>query len=83
MYFIYVFYFKITPLPSFPPTVYLLQPGLTHVVHGKLPGFTPTPAMYRIKTKIKTVQIIRKHPATLPKSTSKKVLLVFPLMSLE
>ena len=47
-----MFYFKITP-PVFPPTMYILQPGLTHVVHGKLPGFTPIPAMYKIK--IKTV----------------------------
>ena len=47
------FLFKITP--CFPPTVYLLQPGLTHVVHGKLPGFAPTPHMYmyKIKTTIK------------------------------
>ena len=47
------FYFKVTP--HIPPTVYLLQPGLTHVVHSKLPGFMPTPTMYKIKTKIKTV----------------------------
>ena len=52
MYFIYVFYLKSSP-PRFPPTVYLLQPGLTHVVHGKLPGFMPTPPMYKMK--IKTV----------------------------
>ena len=55
-----------------PPTVYLLQPGLTHVVQGKLPGFVPTPDMYmyKIKTKIKKfkclkVQMLHKHPATL------------------
>ena len=36
--------------------MYLLQPGLTHVVHGKLPGFAPTPHMdmYKIKTTIKS-----------------------------
>ena len=36
--------------------MYLLQPGLTHVVHSKLPGFAPTPDMYmyKIKTKIKS-----------------------------
>ena len=45
-----MFLFKITP-PDFPPTVYLLQPGLTHVVHGKLPGFAPTPPMYMYKEK--------------------------------
>ena len=33
MYFIYVFYLK-SP-PDFPPTMYLLQPGLIHVVHGR------------------------------------------------
>ena len=46
-----MFLFKITPPPDFPPTVYLLQPGLTHVVHGKLPGFPPTPPMYMYKEK--------------------------------
>ena len=35
------FLFKITP-PHFPPTVYLL------------PGFVPTPPVYKIKTKIKS-----------------------------
>ena len=54
MYFIYVFISK-SPPRHIPPTVYFLQPGLTHVVHGKLPGFVPTPDMYmyKIKTKIK------------------------------
>ena len=56
------FLFKITP-PHFPPTVYLFQPGLTHVVHGKLPGFAPTPPVYKIKTK--TVHSSQ-YPATLP-----------------
>ena len=81
MYFIMFFILK-SP-PGFPPTMYLLQPGLTHVVHGKLPGFAPTPDMYKIKTKIKRVQMLHKHPVTLPQSTPKKVLLVLPLMSLE
>ena len=44
--FIGLFLFKITP--RFPPTVYLFQPGLTHVVHGKLPGFALTPPVYKI-----------------------------------
>ena len=34
--------FKSHP-PPYPPTVYLFQPGLTHVVHSLVPGFTPTP----------------------------------------
>ena len=50
--------------------MYLLQPGLTHVVNGQLPGFMPTPAMYKIKTnamykiKIKTghSSVLHKHP---------------------
>ena len=29
------------------PRPKLLLSGLTHVVHGKLPGFTPTPTMYK------------------------------------
>ena len=51
-----MFLFQNHPPCHIPPTVYLLQPGLTHVVHGKLPGFVPTPAMYmyKIKTKIKS-----------------------------
>ena len=31
--------------------MYLFQPGLTHVVHGKLPGFAPTPSVYKILKK--------------------------------
>ena len=50
MYFMFLFQ---RPPPNFPPTVYLLQPGLTHVVHGKLPGFVPTPDMYMYKIKMK------------------------------
>ena len=52
MYFIMFFILK-SPPPRFPPTVYLLQPGLTHVVHGKLPGFAPIPDMYMYKIKMK------------------------------
>ena len=52
----YFICFKITPSPSFPPTVYLLQPGLTHVVHGKLPGFMPIQAMYKIQIKVHSSQ---------------------------
>ena len=85
-----MFFILKSPPPGLPPTMYLLQPGLTHVVHGKLPGFVQTPDMYmyKIKTKIKKfkclkVQMLHKHPATLPQSTPKKVLLVLPLMSLE
>ena len=46
--------------------MYLLQPGLTHVVHGKLPGFGPTPDMYmyKIKTKIKKVQMLKSSNAS-------------------
>ena len=40
------------------------------MVHGKLPGFVPIPDMYKIKTKIKRVQMLHKHPATLPQSLS-------------
>ena len=36
-----IFYLKV--IPRYPPTVYLFQPGLTHVVHGLVPGFMPTP----------------------------------------
>ena len=79
MYFIYVFYLKSPPPPRFPPTMYLFQPGLTHVVHGKLPGFAPTPPVYKIKTK--TVHSSQ-YPATLPQSTPKKVLLVLLFVSL-
>ena len=85
-----MFLFQSHPPHHIPPTMYLLQPGLTHVVHGKLPGFVPTPDMYmyKIKTKIKKfkclkVQMLHKHPVTLPQSTPKKVLLVLPLMSFE
>ena len=37
------------------------------MVHGKLPGFAPTPDMYmyKIKTKNKNVQMLHKHPMTL------------------
>ena len=49
-----MFLFQSHPPCHIPPTMYLLQPGLTHV-HGKLPGFVPTPDMYmyKIKTKVK------------------------------
>ena len=60
MYFIYVFYLKLPPPYHIPPTVYLLQPGLTHVVHGKLPGFVPTPGMYMYKNKNEKVQMLHK-----------------------
>ena len=60
MYFIYVFYLK-SPPPHFPPTMYLFQPGLTHVVHGKLPGFAPTPPVYKKNQKPFTV-----HSSTCP-----------------
>ena len=60
------FYLKSPPSPHFPPTVYLLQPGLTHVVHSKLPGFAPTPPVYKIKTKPFTVHnILRHYPSPL------------------
>ena len=69
MYFIYVFILK-SPPPPFP----------THHV-----PFMPTPDMYmyKMKRKIKRVQILHKHTATLPQSTPKKVLLVLPLMLLQ
>ena len=67
MYFIYVFYLK-SP-PHFPPTVYLFQPGLTHVVHGKLPGFAPTPPVYKKKQKPFTVQLV---PVNTPVHTKEK-----------
>ena len=60
MYFIYVLFYNHPP-PSFPPTVYLLQPGLTHVVHSKLPGFMPIPAMYKIKIKTVHSSVLHKH----------------------
>ena len=44
--------------------MYLFQPGLTHVVHGKLPGFAPTPPVYKILKNIHSSQ----YPVTLPQS---------------
>ena len=55
----YLFFYLKSP-PHFPPTVYLLQPGLTHVVHGKLPGFVPTPHMYMYKINT-TIKKLKQH----------------------
>ena len=49
MYFIYVFYLK-SP-PDFPPTVYLLQPGLTHVVYGLLAWICAQPTHVQNRNK--------------------------------
>ena len=67
MYFIYVFILKSPPV-SHPPCTFYAHPDMY---------------MYKIKRKIKRVQILHKHTVTLPQSTPKKVLLVLPLMSLE
>ena len=57
---LFMFYFKITP-PSFPPTMYLLQPGLTHVVHGLLAWIYAHPTYVQNKNKNSsqfTVQLV-------------------------
>ena len=70
MYFIYVFYLK-SPPPRFPPTVYLFQPGLTHVVHSKLPGFAPTPPVYK-KNKNRSQLTVQLVPVNTPVHTKEK-----------
>ena len=66
MYFIMFFILK-SPPPPFPTHHVPFATFCNHVVHSKLPGFAPTPDMYmyKIKTKIKRVQMLHKHPTTL------------------
>ena len=60
-----------TPLVSHPPCSFYNQ--ILHMVHGKLPGFMPIPAMYKI---IKTVHssVLHKHPLPLKTCSLIKIL---------